>query len=69
MFVNKKIREQGVNHENHKNIMPRKFGAIRYELFFPHCNLLSTLHMLHLRVLHPHSHRIKRMENFSCQMF
>ena len=25
-----KIREQGVNHENHENIMPRKFGAIRY---------------------------------------
>ena len=25
-----KIRERGVNHENHENIMPRKFGAIRY---------------------------------------
>ena len=24
-----KIRERGVNHENHENIMPRKFGAIR----------------------------------------
>ena len=31
--------------------------------------ILSTLHMLHLRLLHPHSHRIKRMENFSWQMF
>ena len=27
-----KIRERGVNHENHENIMPRKFGAIRYVL-------------------------------------
>ena len=25
-----KIRERGVNHENHENIMSRKFGAIRY---------------------------------------
>ena len=24
-----KIRERGVNHENHENIMPRKFGTIR----------------------------------------
>ena len=24
-----KIHERGVNHENHENIMPRKFGAIR----------------------------------------
>ena len=24
------VRERGVNHENHENIMPRKFGAIRY---------------------------------------
>jgi len=23
-----KIRERGVNHENHENIMPRNFGAI-----------------------------------------
>jgi len=28
--VNKKGREQGVNHEIHENIMPQKFGAIRY---------------------------------------
>ena len=28
-----KIRERGVNHENHENIMPRKFGAIRYSIF------------------------------------
>ena len=25
-----KLRERGVNHEIHENIMPRKFGAIRY---------------------------------------
>ena len=25
-----KNREQGVNYENHENIMPRKFGAIWY---------------------------------------
>ena len=27
-FRDKKIRERGVNHEIHENIMPRKFGAI-----------------------------------------
>ena len=27
-----KICERGVNHENHENIMPRKFGAILYTL-------------------------------------
>ena len=30
-FRDKKIRERGVNHEIHENIMPRKFGAIRYK--------------------------------------
>ena len=32
-----KIRERGVNHENHENIMSRKFGAIRYyDIHFSH---------------------------------
>ena len=38
-----KIRERGVNHENHENIMPRKFGAIRYSIVLsnglPHSKL------------------------------
>ena len=33
-----KIRERGVNHENHENIMPRNFGAIRYWLYMYHAD-------------------------------
>ena len=47
-----KIRERGVNHEIHKNIMPQKFGAIRYALN-SYMHLLASLYGMYIeRLLH-----------------